>query len=153
MNLHATVSIYGGGPGSGCRGDACGRPSSGIILKNVGTAYNYGSRDIASDKYQILDEKGGKLGNLEVHLDNNGKELVVDYVSGHREWDDEEEIYKPILGDVAIVRGVAKELKKLYPSAKKISGKRITGVHNRTGNNMVSVPLHAATDLLLALLK
>jgi hypothetical protein len=29
MNLATTLTIYGGGPGSGCRGPNCGRPSIG----------------------------------------------------------------------------------------------------------------------------
>lgn len=29
MNLTATIKLYGGGPGSGCRGENCGRPSTG----------------------------------------------------------------------------------------------------------------------------
>jgi hypothetical protein len=28
MNLQTTISIYGGGPGSGCRGTDCGRPKT-----------------------------------------------------------------------------------------------------------------------------
>lgn len=30
MNLFATISLYGGGPGSGCHGENCGRPTSAI---------------------------------------------------------------------------------------------------------------------------
>lgn len=36
MKLAATISIYAGGPGSGCRGDNCGRPKVDFLSEKVG---------------------------------------------------------------------------------------------------------------------
>lgn len=54
MILEATISIYCGGPGSGCRGDNCGRPSTGryksysrplsTVLKNPKTPIEWSSK-------------------------------------------------------------------------------------------------------------
>ncbi len=36
MNLSSTIGLYGGGPGSGCQGDNCGRPSIKSRFKEAG---------------------------------------------------------------------------------------------------------------------
>lgn len=35
MNLFLTLTLYGGGPGSGCKGDDCGRPSTALTTQQT----------------------------------------------------------------------------------------------------------------------
>ena len=118
MNLSSTVSIYGGGVGSGCHGPNCGRPSIGLkkisstdrkSLAALYPALKYRKAD--GYRISVNRELGGLL---LVHLEKN--RLIVDWISGTTPY------------SVGIVRGLVEELKVKYPKADYLVGKRITGV-------------------------
>lgn len=61
MNLAVTIEIHGGGPGSGCHGDNCGRPI-GISHKTIGDGvwgYSHsGSYAITGESAKLMGVKG-----------------------------------------------------------------------------------------------
>lgn len=77
-----------------------------------------------ADQWRILDEKGGKVGHLE--LTPHGDKLYVDVVQG--------------LGGLgptdfgpALMRSLLRQIKEAYPEAKQIGGFRISGARERAG--------------------
>ncbi|SRR6266566_653914 len=48
MNLSSTISIYGGGPGSGCHGESCGRPKSKLqeMLEHIRDSHVWGNQHV-----------------------------------------------------------------------------------------------------------
>ena len=124
MNLHCTVWIWAGGEGSGCHGPNCGRPKG--RLEPV--------EDLRKgDAYQIRDENGKVIGSILVHRYRDM--LKVDWVGGILDAHSGE--FSPI--GVGVLRSIVKELKEKYPGVEVVGGKRITGVHPRTGTQETKV--------------
>lgn len=55
MNLKASISLYAGGPGSGCRGDNCGRKAGAKVLETT----ELKSTDALKSKLLELSKGGG----------------------------------------------------------------------------------------------
>jgi hypothetical protein len=55
MNLTSTIMIFAGGPGSGCQGENCGRPSSGTKVTRGKDFERLGVYDVlvGNNKYQM----------------------------------------------------------------------------------------------------
>ena len=163
MNLFSTVSLYAGGPGSGCNPAAgnCGR-KPGLSLKE--DAYMKGRTH-----FLIKGSKGETVGNVTAHMVKEGEThhgknfpkntLIVDDLVFDRALSDRNEKVT-----VHEIRSIAKELKKAFPEAKFVAGMRLRGarynqdkkVRLQPGNKQKSsmsrlwtvVPLHASVDFL-----
>ncbi len=83
MNLATTIWLYAGGPGSGCAGPNCGRPSTGVVRNTrefIEPPPNTMSRDQKMDHYVVSPDGEAKrvLSHLGYFMDT--KQKVSDFL-------------------------------------------------------------------------
>jgi hypothetical protein len=81
MNLASTLSIYGGGPGSGCEGPNCGRPKTKLqeMLEQIRDQHIWDEKNL-----WVKLAKYGHPGNTEPFTAEEKKELVPIRKSGRQ---------------------------------------------------------------------
>lgn len=83
--------------------------------------------EFGADQIAMMDEKGNKVGNIEITAFDSGKKLYVDMINGVNGLSARD--FGP-----ALMRDVLKQLKTLYPNAETIGGYRVSGVREVAGS-------------------
>jgi hypothetical protein len=84
------------------------------------------------NNFQITDEVGNPIGEMETTLRKGGKDIHIEWVGNFQ---DQREVGTDLLNKLGprLIRNLFKELKAQFPQALTVSGDRISGARARTG--------------------
>jgi hypothetical protein len=81
---------------------------------------------IAPDQFDVLDETGKKVGNVEITPFDNGQKLYVDMINGING-------HGPQAFGPGLMKDIARQLKQEYPNSTHIGGYRVSGAREKAG--------------------
>ena len=83
--------------------------------------------------FDLLDEKGQKVGSVNISEQQGGKQLYIDMIQGGKAGG---KLYDPNFFGPALVRDLLRQLRQEFPNAETITGHRVSGAREKADSYM-----------------